>query len=94
MAVIPTMEGRRGWGAGQGDNKGEADDDWGAHDRRLVAGSRNDGSNSDDSGDSSCGGSKCGSSGDSSSDSGGQCQCDVSNNAIALRATAPSQLGR
>ena len=37
MAVILKMEGRRGWGVGQGDNKGEANDDWGFRDRCLIA---------------------------------------------------------
>ena len=54
------MEGRKGWGAGQGDNKWEANDDWGAHNQPLVAGNRGDSSNSDCSGDGSCGGSNCG----------------------------------
>jgi hypothetical protein len=61
MAVIPTMEGGMGWGAGQGDNTGEADDDWGARNHRLVAGSSKDGSGGDGNGDNGCRGNNCGS---------------------------------
>ena len=69
MAVILTMEGRKGWGAGQGENKWEANDDWGAHNQPLIAGNRGDGSNGSCSGDGSCRGSNCGICADSNSNS-------------------------
>ncbi len=37
MAAIPTNEGRRRRGAGQGNNEVKEDYDWGACDRRLDA---------------------------------------------------------
>ena len=71
MVVIPTMEGRRGWGVGQGDNQGKANDSWGATDHCLIAGSSNGGSNCNVSGDGGCGGGDCGSGSNSNSDISG-----------------------